>query len=83
MGSSAANLTAAQLQALLNGPAGPPPPGVTPNFVNPPNHTTLAIAVMTVGLTASTLVLLMRIYTKVYLIRSLALEDCEYTTVAT
>ena len=81
MGTSIVNLTPAQLQALLDGPAGKPPLGITPNFVNPPNHATLAIAVMAIGLTISTLVLMIRMYTKIFLIRSVVLEDCKYRAV--
>ncbi|KAK5988233.1 hypothetical protein PT974_12373 [Cladobotryum mycophilum] len=34
------NLSPAQQQALLDGPALKPPPGVVPNFIDPPNRTT-------------------------------------------
>ena len=76
MGTSPESLTPAQLQALLDGPAGVPPPGVIPNFVDPPNYDTRAVTVMAIGSTVSMFVLLIRIYTKAFIIRSLVLEDC-------
>ena len=63
------------VQAILNGPAGPPPLGVTSNFVNPPNigppvlNFTVATAVLT------TIILAIRIFTKVYLMKAWDIED--------
>ncbi|CAJ2504213.1 Uu.00g116070.m01.CDS01 [Anthostomella pinea] len=47
----------------------PPPAGVTPNFVDPPNQMTENIAIHTVFLTLSTLAVAMRIYTRVHISR--------------
>ena len=66
----------AAVQALLNGPAAPPPVGVTPNFENPPNLTRIAFPLLTIFSIISTLAVLVRTYTKLYLIRSTAYEDC-------
>ena len=54
-----------------------PPPGVTPNFINPHNYQSKIIAVVSVCLTVATLVTALRLYTKVFLIKSVKSEDCE------
>ncbi len=71
--------TPEQLQALLNGPAGKPPAGVLPNFQNPPNLNAFLILTLTLVLTFGTLAILMRMYTKLFIIRSVAYEDCTFT----
>ncbi len=71
--------TPEQLQALLNGPAGEPPAGVLPNFQNPPNFNTFLILTLTLVLTFGTLAILMRMYTKLFIIRSVDYEDCTFT----
>ena len=78
MTSPTADQVQAALQSLLNGPAGMPPPGVVPNFDNPPN---LAVYLyVTVGLTLgfATFAVIIRIYTKCFLLRSMGYEDCKY-----
>lgn len=67
----------AALQRLLNGPAATPPAGVTPDFDDPPNQRLFVIAILVLCLTFSTLAVLMRMYTKLFLVRSLVPEDCE------
>ncbi|KAI8628367.1 hypothetical protein F5Y19DRAFT_486046 [Xylariaceae sp. FL1651] len=47
----------------------PPPPGVTPNFVNPPDQLTTNIAVHTVFLTFSTFAVVVRLYTRIIISR--------------
>ena len=77
MSRPAAQLSSQQLEALLNEPAGPPPPGVRPNFDDPPNLDGLIILTLTLCLMFSTLAVSMRSYTKLSLIRSWDYEDCE------
>ena len=67
------------LQKILNGPAGIPPPGTIPNFDNPPN---LAVLLdVTVGLTVglATCAVIIRVYTKYFLLRSMGYDDCKYS----
>lgn len=66
-----------KILALLNGPAGAPPAGVKSNFDNPPNLHTNLIATVVVGLVSSTLVVVIRFYSKLVLIKSTAYEDCK------
>jgi hypothetical protein len=63
------------MELILNSPALAPPEGVVPNFDNPHNlrHPELAI----LQLTAATLVVGMRVYTKLCVIRNMLAEDCE------
>lgn len=53
----------------------PPPPGVTPNFVNPEHKGKEIIVLGILGIVCSTLFLLMRIYTKIRINRSFKSED--------
>ena len=70
-------LSPEQSAVFLNGPAGIPPKGMTPNFEDPPNHDSLVISTVTVCLVLTTLAIMIRIYTKAFLIRSIKYEDCE------
>lgn len=67
----------AALQALLNGPAVPPPPGITPNFESPPNSKAVSLIVLVPCQTIATLSVLLRLYTKLSLLQSIAWEDCK------
>ena len=53
----------------------PPPPGVTPNFVNPEHRGKEIVTLGILGMVCSTLFLLMRIYTKSRINRAFASED--------
>ncbi|CAI6083899.1 unnamed protein product [Clonostachys chloroleuca] len=64
-----------QQEAILNGPALEPPQNVIPNFIDPPNGNGLFIAILTVGLALSTLSTALRVYTKIFVTRSLQIED--------
>ena len=66
----------AALRALLEGPAASPPPGVVPNFDDPANLNTLVTLTITLCVTFATLAVLLRMYTKVFILRALAWEDC-------
>ena len=72
-----ATSTSEQLQVLLNGPAGTPPVGITPNFDGPPNLNAFVTLTLTFCVTFTTLAVFMRMYTKLFLIRSIAYEDCK------
>jgi hypothetical protein len=67
---------AEQLQAKLNGPAMVPPPGTTPNFVNPANLNHVVVLTLILCMVFSTLAVAMRMYTKLFIIRKTAFEDC-------
>ncbi|CAD6574099.1 MAG: hypothetical protein ASARMPREDX12_006380 [Alectoria sarmentosa] len=52
-----------------------PPPGVTPNFVNPDNEQAKIVATLAVCLPVATLFTALRMYSKIFIIKSIALED--------
>lgn len=60
---------------LADIPAGLPPPGVTPNFVNPPSLRDPTITANAVFLSLSTVFVLLRIYTRKWLTRMLKWDD--------
>lgn len=70
-------MTPAMLEILLNGPAMTPPPGVQPNFIDPPNFANTALVVELIFLILSTLAVIIRAYTKLRVNKKLDLEDCE------
>ena len=78
MSKPTALLTPEQLQELLNGPAGTPPLHVQPNFDNPTSLHVYAIPTLVLSLTISTVALVVRMYTKLRIIRSLVVEDCKF-----
>lgn len=68
----------AKVQALLNGPAVTPPAGVTPNLVDSPKLEATIVPILALGLTITTLAVLVRLYSKLFLLRSIAYEDCDF-----
>jgi hypothetical protein len=64
------------IDAILDGPALAPPLGVRPNFENPQNLSHPELAVL--QLVIATAVVVMRVYTKLGVVRKMWAEDCEY-----
>lgn len=64
--------------AKLDGPAMIPPPGVLPNFDNPPNLDHIFILTVTLCMTFPAIAVLLRLYTKIYILRKTAFEDCRF-----
>lgn len=65
----------AELETLSNGPAGAPPPGIRPNFDNPPNLDIIVQLSFAICMTFSSLAVLIRIYTRYVLLRSIGYDD--------
>ena len=57
-------------------PALQPPPGVTPNFVNPPTIAPALVTVNAVFLALMIVAVSIRIFSKGVLLRSLGWDDC-------
>lgn len=70
-------MSAAQMEAILNGPVETPPAGKTTNLVDPPNMYMAGIIVFAVCATVPTVFVAIRFYTKMFLIRRLLLSDCK------
>lgn len=67
----------AKLEALLNGPASPPPAGTLPEFHKPASLNTVFYVNTTLCIAFSSLAVLIRIYTRGFLLRSMGYDDCE------
>jgi hypothetical protein len=70
-------LPAEAVEALLNGPAMKAPHGVKTNFNTHDNLAKYIIPTDTVILTLTTIVLVLRVYTKRFIARSMAWDDCK------
>ena len=81
MSTPASQPSSQELEAFLNGPAGPPPPGVRPNFDDPANLNNFVILTLTLCLVFSSLTVFMRTYTKLFILRSWGYEDCMPTRI--
>jgi hypothetical protein len=56
----------------------PPPPGIEPNLVDPPSQLNSNIALHAVCLSVVTILLAVRLYTRISLVRAnLGLDDCK------
>lgn len=64
-------------ETLLNSPAGKPPPGVIPNLDDPPNLYVTGQVVLLLSYVLATLALLLRLYTKAFIIRLFKISDCK------
>jgi hypothetical protein len=63
----------------LEMPALAPPPGVVPNFIDPPTNRSAIFAVFITCLVIMTLAVTIRMYTKILMLKKLAIEDCKST----
>ena len=61
-------------------PALPPPPGMHSNFVNPPSLKTLFIAALALMLFLTSAAVGARLVVKIYVIKSMQLEDCQHSS---
>lgn len=72
------SLTPAQKLAFLNGAALTPPPGVTPQFIDPPNHNPLSYGIVIAGIALAAMAVIMRLYTRIFCAKKMRVEDCEF-----
>jgi hypothetical protein len=61
--------------AFLEGPAGKPPPGITPNLLHPPNRTDIAYGTATTAAVVCALLVFVRLYTRVRYRKKIVIED--------
>ena len=55
----------------------PPPLGLTSNFVNPPSKASWDIVTQAVCLTVATLLVAIRLFTKIHILKSSGWDDCK------
>ena len=67
----------AAMEKLLEGPGLKPPPGIIPNFIDPPSLYGINIAVNSTCLIVATICVAIRAYTKFVIMRIHGWEDCE------
>ena len=68
----------AQLKQLLDEPAIHPPAGATPSLDSPPNIDTVCYLTFSLCVGFASLAVAIRIYTKHFIIHSIAYDDCEF-----
>ena len=73
-----AEAMAAAAKALLLGPGLQPPPGVTPNFIDPPSQTHWVYITLPICLAVSTPFVWIRLYTVFFILKSHGWADCVY-----
>jgi len=66
-------------EKFLNGPAMKPPPNTLPKFENPPNKSSVGIGLCIYAGVVSTLLVLLRVYSRGVYHRRLNVEDCKLT----
>ena len=73
------SLTPAQQIEFLNGPGLKPPPGIVPDFDDPPNRNALCYSILLLSICVSTIIVLLRTWAKIFCVRKFRLEDCKYS----
>lgn len=68
---------------ILNGPALLPPQNITPNFDNPGANNVPGYAVISTCLILASIAISIRLYTQIFRLRKLYIEDCELNPVPT
>ena len=59
-------------------PALAPPPGVTPNFVDPPSTAASFAIGLAIMISVATLLFALRMFTRIYVMKQMQLEDCKH-----
>ena len=77
MSMSASTAEQLQIEALLNGPAGRPPAGTLPDFQKPAGLETAFWVTIALSFALPSLALLLRIYTRHVILRSMGYDDCK------
>jgi hypothetical protein len=70
--------TPEEIEAILNGPALPPPNGTVPNFDNPPNNNPAGYAGLTIMLVIATMAIIFRFVARMSKTIRLQIEDGMY-----
>jgi hypothetical protein len=65
------------LAKYLNGPSSPPPLGIVPHLDDPPNRNSLGLAIGIICMIVSSVALVLRIYSRVFVVKRVHPEDGE------
>lgn len=71
-------LPPAQQKAYFEGPALKPPPGVKPNFVDPPNQNTMGYAVLSTQASIVAILVVVQMYSRIVYHRKITIADCKF-----
>lgn len=63
---------------LSQEPALQPPNGTVPNLVDPPNQNTLVMSIVVLCLVITTILVLIRVWARVVVMKMVRLQDCEH-----
>lgn len=64
-------------QAILNGPAVPPPDNVVPNFTNPQSQNTAPRVILGFCLAVNTILVGLRVYSRLFIVKKTTYADCK------
>ena len=78
MSTNSSSATQLQREVLLNGPALQPPAGILPDFQKPAGLETVLWVTNVLSFTLPSAALLLRIYTKHFLLHSIGYDDCKF-----
>lgn len=67
----------AQVQAYLDGPSSPTPPGWTSNLENPPNSNAMAYTIFGICTFLIVAALSGRVYSRLFIVKQFHPEDCK------
>lgn len=76
--SQISSLPPGQQEAILNGPALKPPPGVLPNLLDPPNENHMVSSVTIVCTVAVTCAVILRFVLEVFIMKKFRIPDGEW-----
>ena len=76
-----AEAMAAAMEAMLRGPGLEPPPGVIPNFIDPPSQAYWVYVTLPICLAVSTPFVWIRLYSAFFILKSHGWADCVYIPV--
>lgn len=78
----ASNLTPLEIEIILNSPALAPPPGQETNFEHPISISIYAVLAAGISIFLTSLAIMVRFYTKHFIIKKFEWEDCKYETLS-
>lgn len=72
-------LPPAQQQVYFQGPALKPPPGVKPNFTDPPNQNVMGYIILIICAVIVAVLVTLQLYSRIFYHKKFAIEDGEWS----